>query len=66
MRPLLEKTVELSRELAAFHTGYANPYDALIDLEGVDEVYADADEIDLGLPPRASARSPARRRRHTT
>jgi carboxypeptidase Taq len=32
MRPLLETTVELSRELAAFHPGYAHPYDALIDL----------------------------------
>ncbi len=32
MRPMLEKTVELSRELAAYHTGYAHPYDALVDL----------------------------------
>ncbi len=32
VRPMLETTVELSRELAAFHTGYTNPYDALIDL----------------------------------
>ena len=32
VRPLLEKTVELSRELAAYYTGYAHPYDALIDL----------------------------------
>ena len=32
VRPLLETTVELSRELATFYTGYANPYDALIDL----------------------------------
>ena len=32
VRPLLETTVELSRELAAFHPGYAHPYDALIDL----------------------------------
>ena len=32
VRPLLEKTVELSRELAAFHPGYAHPYDPLIDL----------------------------------
>jgi carboxypeptidase Taq len=31
MRPLLETTVELSRELAAFYPGYAHPYDALID-----------------------------------
>ena len=32
MRPLLETTVELSRELAAFHPGYAHPFDPLIDL----------------------------------
>jgi carboxypeptidase Taq len=32
VRPLLETTVELSRELAAFHPGHAHPYDALIDL----------------------------------
>ncbi len=32
VRPLLETTVELSRELAAFHPGYAHPYDPLIDL----------------------------------
>ena len=32
VRPMLEKTVELSRELAAYHPGYANPYDALVDL----------------------------------
>jgi carboxypeptidase Taq len=32
LRPLLETTVELSRELASFHPGYAHPYDALIDL----------------------------------
>ncbi|HXX84882.1 MAG TPA: carboxypeptidase M32 [Casimicrobiaceae bacterium] len=32
MRPMLEKTVELSRELAAFHPGYAHPFDPLIDL----------------------------------
>ena len=31
VRPGLETTVELSRELAAFHPGYAHPYDALID-----------------------------------
>ena len=31
VRPLLETTVELSRELAAFHPGYAHPYDPLID-----------------------------------
>ena len=32
VRPMLEKTVELSRELAAYHPGYAHPCDALIDL----------------------------------
>ena len=32
MRPMLETTVELSRELAAFHPGYAHPFDPLIDL----------------------------------
>ena len=32
VRPLLETTVELSRELAAFHPGCAHPYDPLIDL----------------------------------
>lgn len=31
VRPLLETTVELSRELAAFYPGYAHPYDPLID-----------------------------------
>jgi carboxypeptidase Taq len=31
VRPLLETTVELSRELAGFYSGYANPYDPLID-----------------------------------
>ena len=31
VRPLLETTVELSRELAGFYPGYAHPYDALID-----------------------------------
>ena len=31
VRPLLETTVEMSRELAGFHPGYANPYDPLID-----------------------------------
>ena len=31
VRSGLETTVELSRELAAFHPGYAYPYDALID-----------------------------------
>jgi len=32
VRPLLETTVLLSRELAGFYPGYAHPYDALIDL----------------------------------
>jgi carboxypeptidase Taq len=32
VRPLLETTVELSRELAAFHPGHAHPFDALVDL----------------------------------
>jgi carboxypeptidase Taq len=32
MRPLLQTTVELSRELAAFHPGCAHPFDPLIDL----------------------------------
>jgi carboxypeptidase Taq len=32
VRPLLETTVELSREFAAFHPGYAHPFDALIDI----------------------------------
>ena len=31
VRPLLETTVEMSRELAAFYPGYAHPYDPLID-----------------------------------
>src|SRR5215831_1989304 len=32
VRPLLEKTVELSRELASFYDGYEHPYDVLVDL----------------------------------
>jgi len=32
VRPLLETTVELSRELAGYHPPSAHPYDALIDL----------------------------------
>ena len=32
VRPLLETTVEMSRELASFHPGYEHPYDALVDL----------------------------------
>src|SRR5215471_15963598 len=31
VRPLLETTVEMSRELAGFYPGYAHPYDPLID-----------------------------------
>ena len=31
VRPGLETTVELSRELASFYPGYAHPYDSLID-----------------------------------
>jgi carboxypeptidase Taq len=31
VRPMLETTVELSRELAGFYPGFAHPYDALID-----------------------------------
>ncbi len=31
VRPLLEKTVALSREFAAFHNGHEHPFDALID-----------------------------------
>jgi carboxypeptidase Taq len=31
VRPLLETTVEMSRELAAFYPGFTHPYDALID-----------------------------------
>jgi carboxypeptidase Taq len=59
MRPLLEKTVELSRELAAFHSGYANPYDALIDLaeDGmtVATVRALFTELRAGLVPLIAA-----------
>jgi carboxypeptidase Taq len=32
VRPMLEKTVELSRELAAYHPGCAHPCDPLVDL----------------------------------
>ncbi|HEY2865222.1 MAG TPA: carboxypeptidase M32 [Casimicrobiaceae bacterium] len=32
VRPLLETTVGMSRELASFHPGYEHPYDALVDL----------------------------------
>ena len=59
MRPLLEKTVELSRELAAFHPGYAHPYDALIDLaeDGmtVATVRALFTELRAGLVPLIAA-----------
>jgi len=59
VRPLLEKTVELSRELAAYHIGYAHPYDALIDLAedgmtvtGVQTLFA---ELRAGLVPLIAA-----------
>ena len=55
MRPMLEKTVELSRELAAFYPGYAHPFDPLIDLaedgmsvQGVRTLFA---ELREGLAP---------------
>ena len=55
MRPMLEKTVELSRELAAFHPGYAHPFDALIDLaeDGmtVQAVRTLLDALRAGLQP---------------
>jgi carboxypeptidase Taq len=55
VRPLLETTVELSRELASFHPGYAHPYDALIDLaeDGmtVQAVRALFGELRAGLVP---------------
>ena len=55
MRPLLEKTVELSRELASFHPGYAHPFDPLIDLaeDGmtVDAVRTLFAELRAGLVP---------------
>ena len=55
LRPLLETTVELSRELASFHPGYAHPYDALIDLaeDGmtVQAVRALFGELRAGLLP---------------
>ena len=55
VKPWLEKTVELSRELAAFHPGYAHPYDALIDLaeDGmtVATVRSLFDELRKGLVP---------------
>jgi carboxypeptidase Taq len=54
-RARLETTVELSRELAAFHPGYAHPYDALIDLaeDGmtVAMVRSLFDELRHGLVP---------------
>ncbi|MDH5245136.1 MAG: carboxypeptidase M32 [Betaproteobacteria bacterium] len=59
MRPLLETTVELSRELAAYHTGYAHPFDALIDLaeDGmtVAAVRALFSELRTGLVPLIAA-----------
>ena len=55
VRPFLETTVELSRELASFHPGYAYPYDALIDLaeDGltVQEVRRLFGELRAGLVP---------------
>jgi carboxypeptidase Taq len=55
VRARLETTVELSRELAAFHPGYAHPYDALIDLaeDGmtVAMVRSLFDELRHGLVP---------------
>jgi carboxypeptidase Taq len=55
LRPLLETTVELSRELASFHPGYAHPYDALIDIaeDGmtVGAVRAIFGELRAGLLP---------------
>jgi carboxypeptidase Taq len=59
VRPLLEKTVELSRELAAYYTGYAHPFDALIDLaeDGmtVAAVRALFTELRAGLVPLIAA-----------
>ena len=55
MQPLLEKTVDLSRKLAAFHPGYAHPFDALIDIaeDGmtVQAVRALFSELREGLAP---------------
>jgi carboxypeptidase Taq len=55
VRPMLEKTVEMSRELAAYHPGYEHPYDPLIDLaeDGmtVAAVRALFDELRAGLVP---------------
>jgi carboxypeptidase Taq len=55
VRPLLETTVELSRELASYYPGYAHPYDPLIDLaeDGmtVAEVRALFTELRAGLLP---------------
>ena len=55
VRPLLETTVLLSRELAGFFPGYAHPYDALIDhaedgmtVAAVRELFA---ELRAGLVP---------------
>jgi carboxypeptidase Taq len=59
VRPLLETTVELSRELAAYYTGYAHPFDALIDLaeDGmtVAAVRALFTELRAGLVPLIAA-----------
>ncbi len=55
VRPLLETTVELSRELAAFYPGYEHPCDALIDLaeDGmtVETVRTLFSELRAGLVP---------------
>jgi carboxypeptidase Taq len=55
VRPLLETTVELSRELASYYTGYEHPYDVLVDLaeDGmtVKTVRALFSELRAGLVP---------------
>src|SRR5215472_14797982 len=55
VRPLLETTVELSRELASYYTGYEHPYDVLVDLaeDGmtVKTVRALFTELRAGLVP---------------
>jgi carboxypeptidase Taq len=55
VRPLLETTVELSRELASFYSGYEHPYDVLVDLaeDGmtVKSVRALFSELRAGLIP---------------
>jgi carboxypeptidase Taq len=55
VRPMLEKTVEMSRELAAYYPGSEHPYDPLIDLaeDGmtVAAVRALFDDLHKGLVP---------------